>query len=490
MSNDPVQIGRYRILGALGQGAMGAVYLAEDPLLKRGVAIKVVRGGMGSEEALARFQREAEISARLNHPSVITIFDVGEEPHMGPFMAMEFVEGESLSDLIKAGPIDPGRTLALLLQAADALQAAHNLGIIHRDIKPGNFMVTLDGRLKLMDFGIARRDEKRLTTTAAFMGTPGYASPEGLSGNSRADESTDRWAFSVTAFEMLTGHLPFEGDSVGAVLYRVVHEPPSLPDTLSPGLKAVFAQALAKNPAFRYSSLQTFLQALVEALPLEESMRDQFRSQLEALNLGTGSFRMLPPVPMAGSRRKPWLIVGATAALCFLLWFLWSRSQATRTLSIESQPTGAGVSLDGSSLGRTPLPKAEVPERGRLLRLEKADYLPLEYGLKPEDRRLNLKLLPAPFQVSVVSEPAGAEVLLDGASKGSAPLESLEIPGEGIHTLQVRMDGYQSYNAQLHRHLPLPNPIRLQKRGSGPGPVQEKPKPGKVKKFFKGIFGK
>lgn len=489
MSQEPVQIGRYKVLGALGQGAMGAVYLAEDPLLKRGVAIKVVRSGIGNAEVMERFQREAEISAKLNHPNVITIFDVGEEPNLGPFLAMEFVEGKSLSDIIKAGPMEAASALSLLMQAADAIQAAHNLGIIHRDIKPGNFMVTTDGRLKLMDFGIARGDESKLTTTAAFLGTPAYAAPESLSGKHKPDDSSDRWAFSITAFEMLVGQLPFHADSVGAVLYRVVHEAPVFPESMTVEMRNVFERALSKDPAQRFPSLAEFLEALLAALPIQEAVRAQFHSQLETLSRGTGTFRPHVFATKAEPRWQRWAIAGGTALVLVGGWFIWNRLQATHPLSIESQPAGAEVFLDGTSLGRTPLPKVMVPVRGRMIRLEKPDYLPLEQGLKPDDRRLNLHLIPAPFQVAVVSEPAGAEVLLDGESRGHAPIEELEIPGEGNHTLTVRLDGFQTYTTALHRHAPLPNPIRLQKRGSA-APQPEPKKPGKVKKFFKGIFGK
>ncbi|HJU82785.1 MAG TPA: serine/threonine-protein kinase [Holophagaceae bacterium] len=491
MNTDPVQIGRYKVLGLLGQGAMGAVFLAEDPLLKRGVAIKVVRSGIGNAEVMARFQREAEISAKLNHPNVITVFDVGEVPGLGPFLAMELVEGRSLAEMIKEGPVEPTSAMAFLMQAADAIQAAHNQGIIHRDIKPGNFMATADGRLKLMDFGIARGDESRLTTTAAFLGTPAYASPESLAGRHKPDESSDRWAFSVTAFEMLTGKLPFQADSVGAVLYRVVHEAPVLPESMPPAMRACFERALSKDPAVRHPTLAAFLSELLDCLPLEDEVRAQFRTQLDSLSHGTGAYRTVIAATRKESRWKSWVIAGGTAAALLGFWFIWNRLQATRPMSIESQPQGAEVFVDGASLGRTPLPKVMVPVRGRLLRLEKQDYLPLEQGLRPGDKALSLRLVPAPFQVTVVTDPVGAEVLLDGESRGLSPVAELEVPGEGQHTLTVRLDGYQTWTTALRRRQPLPNPIHLAKRGGPPSPDAPKPTTtGKVKKFFKGIFGK
>ena len=291
MSLDPSTIGRYKVLGTLGSGAMGTVYLAEDPLLKRGLAIKVVREGMGEAGVLQRFKREAEISARLNHPNAITVFDVGEERDLGPFLVMEFVDGESLAALLKRGPLAVPDAVDFLLQAAGALEAVHSLGIVHRDIKPENFMVTKEGRLKLMDFGIARGDQAGFTTTAAFLGTPAYAAPEVLAGG-RASEATDRWAFSLTAHEMITGALPFAGESVGAVLYRIAHEDPVFPETLDPAVAAVFRRALDKDPAARHPDLRTFLTDLLAALPLEEPVRQAFLAQLANPVRATGTLRL------------------------------------------------------------------------------------------------------------------------------------------------------------------------------------------------------
>ncbi|HTL99308.1 MAG TPA: serine/threonine-protein kinase, partial [Holophagaceae bacterium] len=337
MASDPTQIGRYKILGTLGQGAMGKVYLAEDPALKRGLAIKLVHGLFGDAEVLARFKREAEISARLNHPNIITIFDVGEAPGYGPFLAMEFVDGEGLDAFVKAGRMEPEEAMPLLLQAGQALEAIHRAGIVHRDVKPSNFMVAKDGRLKLMDFGIARGDEPRLTTTAAFLGTPAYAAPETLAGLSKPSEAADRWALAVTAFEMLTGRMPFAADSVNAVLYRVAHEPPQFPEGMEPGLRAVFERALAKDPARRHGSAREFLKALAEALPMDAAARAAFVSRMES-PAATGTYRM----PRREGRSRKTLIVagGAVLAAGAAAWLIWALTSRTRVVAIYSTPPG------------------------------------------------------------------------------------------------------------------------------------------------------
>ena len=481
MSLDPSTIGRFKILGTLGTGAMGTVYLAEDPRLKRVLAIKVVREGTGDAEVLLRFQREAEISARLNHPNAITVFDVGEAQDLGPYLVMEYVEGESLSERIRRGPLPPDEAAGLLVQAVDALQAVHGLGIIHRDIKPENFMVAKDGRLKLMDFGIARGEQGRLTSTSAFLGTPAYAAPEVLNGD-QAGPAADRWSLSLTAFEMLTGTLPFAADSVGATLYRIVHEPPVWPPDLSPDLAAVFGKALDKDPGKRFADLRTFLQALIEALPLEPERRAAHLAQLasEAPVKATGTFLLDRPHRNAAARKR-WIWGGAAGLAVLAAGFLALRPTPSRVLSIESKPGGAEVFLDGTPLGRTPLRQVVVKGKADLLRLEKPDYLPLEHRLAAEEKELSLRLLPAPYQLKVASEPPGAEIFLDGASKGRTPA-TVDIPGEGGSQLRVVLDGYQPWTATPDRHRPLPDPIRLSKAKG------KKAADGKIKKFFKRIF--
>jgi serine/threonine-protein kinase len=480
MSLDPSTIGRFKVLGTLGFGAMGTVYLAEDPLLKRALAIKVVRESTGDAEVLLRFKREAEISARLNHPNAITVFDVGEAPDLGPYLVMEYVEGESLSDRIHRGRLDPDEAMGLLIQAADALEAVHGLGILHRDIKPDNFMVAKDGRLKLMDFGIARGDQGRLTTSSAFLGTPAYAAPEVLNG-AKATPASDQWALVLTAFEMLTGTLPFAADSVGATLYRIVHEAPVWPPDFPRGLAAVFEKALDKDPRKRFADLSAFLRALIEALPLEPERRTAHFAQLDSTApvKATGTLRIERTIADSSPRTR-WLWGGGLLLASLVIGFLALRSESSRVLSIDSKPGGAEVFLDGTPLGRTPLRQVVVKGKANLLRLEKPDFVPLGYRLKAEDKDLTLRLLPAPFQVQVVSEPPGAEIFLDGVSKGKAPA-AVEIAGEGSHQLRLDLDGYQSWTVALERHRPLPDPIRLQKhRGKQGG--------GKIKKFFKGIF--
>jgi serine/threonine protein kinase len=286
-------IGRYQLEGSLGQGGMGMVYLAEDPLLKRKVAIKVVKAeGAAREEAMQRFQLEAEISARLNHPNVVTIHDVGDEPGVGTWMAMEYIEGKSLAKLIDEKTFDLEGAIRILIQASRALRAAHRLAIVHRDIKPENIILTNEGHVKLMDFGIARTMamEHRLTQGGEFYGSPPYTAPELLTGQEPTPAS-DRYAFAATAMEMLTGELPHPGEDLMGMLHHILKEPPVIPSSCPPDLGKVFAKALANDPEDRHVNLVDFLRDLIEALPTADSTKEKL---IESLSQGDLSGDIVP----------------------------------------------------------------------------------------------------------------------------------------------------------------------------------------------------
>lgn len=329
---DPRTIGRYQVVRPIGQGGMGTVYLAEDPLLKRRVAIKVVRvTGAARHQATLRFRREAEISAQLNHPNLVTIFDVGVEEELGPFLAMEYVEGKSLGRHIKDRDLDLETSARVLIQAGRALRAAHRRAIVHRDVKPDNILLSEEGRAKLMDFGIARTlghmglsPEQaldlaaageatavaqtlalRLTSSGDFLGSPAYAPPEVLRG-SEGTPASDRYSFAATAFELLTGKLPHPGNGLTEIILHILQEPVAIPPDLSPRMAAVFKRALAVDPDDRYTTLPEFLEELIDALPGPVSMRARLFTFLGQDEDGTGSvstarFRQMEPQPAGDS---------------------------------------------------------------------------------------------------------------------------------------------------------------------------------------------
>lgn len=249
--------GRYSLDRELGRGGMGAVWLGRDEVLGREVAVKRLGLAPGADSPdLERAEREARLAARLSHPHVVAVYDLVDEAEQ-QYLVMEYVEGTNLSGLLRArGPLLPDAAAALLGQAADALAAAHEAGIVHRDVKPSNMLVGEDGQLKLSDFGIARADaDASLTQTGLVTGSPAYLAPEVASGGTATDAS-DVWSLGASLFHALTGHPPYEvTDNVLGALFRIVHEePPRVPD---PGwLGPVLEATMHRDPAARWSMAQ------------------------------------------------------------------------------------------------------------------------------------------------------------------------------------------------------------------------------------------
>jgi serine/threonine-protein kinase len=269
------KIGRYRVDGLLGTGAMGEVYRAYDPLIDRPVAIKVVRpeliSGSASEQWLQRFRREAKAAGRRFHPNIVAILDFGEDDGV-PFLAMEYVEGRSLDAVLKtSSPLKPGPSVAIITQVLSALGFAHENGIVHRDVKPSNIMVLNDGQVKVADFGIARIDASEFTIVGDLLGTPAYMAPEQLSG-APVDKRTDLFAAGIILFEMLTGVKPFRGKSLTEIMSYMEKRGPEDIRALNPAvpdaMKRVITKALAYDPAQRYGEATEFSNAIAAALPV------------------------------------------------------------------------------------------------------------------------------------------------------------------------------------------------------------------------------
>ncbi len=259
-------ISQYRILEKIGEGGMGEVYLAEDTELDRRVALKFLPSHYTTDpEINARFKREAKAAAALNHPNIITIHEIGE--HAGKaFIAMEYVEGQSLKDLVGAyghTPLQMPKIIDIACQICEGLSEAHQVGIVHRDIKPDNILIDSKGRVKIADFGLAKvRGRTKLTAEGSTMGTLDYMSPEQLSG-ADVDQRSDIWSFGVVLYEMTTGQLPFQGDYETVVCYAILHEEPEpiskFRDDISKNLEIIVGKALEKNAENRYQNLDDLL---------------------------------------------------------------------------------------------------------------------------------------------------------------------------------------------------------------------------------------
>ena len=255
------QFGRYEIMGELGRGAMGVVYKARDPQIDRMVAVKTVSmWGQAPEEEQEfrlRFMNEAQAAGRLHHPGIVAVFDVGEHPETrDPYIVLEYVDGESLNRLLhREKKLTLGRALKLAEEVADALDYAHAQGVIHRDIKPGNILITQEGRAKIADFGIAKLNLAHFTLPGKVLGTPAYMAPEQLSGEG-CDGRSDVFSLGVILYAMVTGHSPFQGNSATTVCFKVANREPiaasALDMSLPPQLDAVISRAMAKDPNERY----------------------------------------------------------------------------------------------------------------------------------------------------------------------------------------------------------------------------------------------
>ncbi|MDP9114822.1 MAG: serine/threonine protein kinase, partial [Acidobacteriota bacterium] len=266
-------IGRYRIIGELGRGAMGVVYKAQDPAIGRMIAVKTIRLGDLTEESererlRERLFREAQSAGILSHPGIVTIYDIAEEGELA-YIFMEIVNGPPLDKMLKAAQTPDKETLlSILRQVAAALDYAHKKGIVHRDIKPANIMVHEDGTAKVTDFGVAKIVSQQMTQAGTIMGTPSYMSPEQVQGGNISGRA-DQFSLAVIAYEVLTGEKPFVADYLPTLLFKIVREEPAPPQrlngTLSADVETVMRRALSKNPAERYDTCVDFVNALAVA---------------------------------------------------------------------------------------------------------------------------------------------------------------------------------------------------------------------------------
>jgi serine/threonine-protein kinase len=312
----PQTIGRYQIAGSIGYGAMGAVYKAFDPLIKRTLAIKTIRLDIPRQSPqyksfIERFYHEARISGTLSHPNIVTLFDIGEEGGI-PYLAMEYVEGETIASLIEKGVrFNPEKVISLVSQIASAIDYAHSKGVIHRDIKPSNLILFESERVKVTDFGIAKLVDAEMTQSGTLLGTPSYMSPEQAMGD-KLDGRSDIFSLGVCAFEMLSGEQPFPGNNVTSILYKLVHVDPIEPANLEMnGLVPqkwhdVFGKVLAKKPDDRYQTATEFVQDLEYCLGSwfgaamgDETISEAVRTEIAAVTTASipGKAAAAPPAP-------------------------------------------------------------------------------------------------------------------------------------------------------------------------------------------------
>ena len=260
----PAQLGRYDVVAEIGRGAMGVVYRAVDPMLERTVAVKTINMALDPgemENYEKRFTIEARAAGGLNHPNIVIIYDIGRSGDLA-YMAMEFLEGRELKELIAGNELTADRSLDIVALVADGLAYAHAHEVVHRDVKPANIMILNDGRVKITDFGIARmRTADVRTQTGVVLGSPRYLSPEQVLGK-RCDARADIFSLGVILYEMVAGQAPFNGIDVNSLMFQIVNFTPPPPSSINPALPAmldlIIAKALAKNADERYASIAEF----------------------------------------------------------------------------------------------------------------------------------------------------------------------------------------------------------------------------------------
>ncbi len=287
-------LGQYQIIAQLGHGGMATVYKAYHPRLDRYVAVKVVHPMFIQDEAfLARFAREAQIVARLDHPHIVPVYDFDEYQGQ-PYLVMKFIEGTTLKDVLTNKTLSLDETLKLMPPLADALDYAHRQGVLHRDIKPSNIMIDSAGVPYLTDFGLARvvKSGESSLSHDLLLGTPNYISPEQAQGKADITARTDRYSLGIVLYELVTGQLPFSADTPFAVIHSHIYAPPPAPSTINPAIPpavdAVLMRALAKDPEARYASAAEMVSAFTAAV------RD---ADLNKLNAARDQMRAALPVP-------------------------------------------------------------------------------------------------------------------------------------------------------------------------------------------------
>ncbi len=512
------KIGRYEVTGELGKGAMGIVYKAEDPTIGRMVAVKTTRldvHGMDEEEVFKRFRHEARAAGALHHSNVVTIYDAGQHDNLF-YIAMEYVEGETLQKLLRQRRFTAAEVLDVARQICAGLDYAHSHGVIHRDVKPANIILTPDGMAKIMDFGIAKTGGG-MTTDGQVLGTPYYMSPEQVRGRP-LDGRSDLFCFAVILYEMITGQKPFVGENPNTIIYNIVNEEPVPPNEVDPSISAelsgVLLRALQKNPNHRYATGAELVRELSICLgaggmpattaghpgPERADLQKLFSSAASAGDALAAAdprttVHFVPRVEKPATAKtsssswvRPAFVVVVLLGIALGGYAVYrsrkdaggitqpaaSNTAPTPSGSPETttvpQPTESTATSSTTSSAKPPVATStERPPAGKT-----TTAAPRATGSTASSAGTGP---PAPSRIpstmatlSVQSSPEGATIFLDGAATGmTTPARIGVAPGK--HTLLLRKEGYHDETglADLRAGEPFTYAPILKPRGAGVG---------------------
>jgi beta-lactam-binding protein with PASTA domain/tRNA A-37 threonylcarbamoyl transferase component Bud32 len=504
--------GRYELDGVVGRGGMAEVYRARDIRLDRIVAIKTLRADLARDQIFqARFRREAQSAASLNHPSIVAVYDTGEDMASGfpvPYIVMEFVDGRTVRDLLQDGHrLLPERSLEIIDGVLRALDYSHQAGIVHRDIKPGNVMVTRNGDVKVMDFGIARAmsdAQATMTQTAQVIGTAQYLSPEQARGE-RVDSRSDLYSTGCLLYELLTGRPPFTGDSPVAIAYQHVRENPIPPSRVDPDVPswadAIVLKAMAKSPADRYQTaadMRADLQRAASGLPVTAAPPTRVEMYPNTQRMGsdpmmTGRTSAIPPVSDyeyagqgydrgrggGGHRWIPWVLglVLVLGVVIGVAYYLLAGGKTYSVPLVNNQPVAAAeqdiaqqhlrstvVDQPSSNVGKGLVISSNPPEGNNvaantlvtLYVSTGAAPVSVPYVVGQQENQAQATLQAKQFQVVVKTDPTSTSpsgtVVSQSPSGGTAAPGStvtLTVSGGAISVPSVIGDSQQTANQIL-----------------------------------------
>jgi len=423
-SPHPDSFGRYRVLREVGRGAMGVVYLARDDKIGRNVAIKSLHiddrlPSSDKKEIRERFEREARAAGVLSHANIVTVYDVGEEDGV-PYIAMEYLEGATLTEIAAEGPLSIPQAASIIEQVLSALSYAHGHDVVHRDIKPDNVFLLPDGRVKVADFGIARlASSSTMTQVGQVMGTPGYMSPEQVKGEPVGPPS-DIFSTGVLFYELLTGTAAFASTSATSIMYKIVHEEPRALHLINPGvpsnLEAVIAKATAKSPTMRYASAAE-MKADIEsgtspAMPAQQVSHDGtvLRAAPVSQAMPVSAYTPAPAAAAPTAKKKTAVILGVASGAAVLA--------AVIVVVVVFLLGGGKVSLTitnpkGKSVTNPVTVRVDVKNPARVARLEIS-----------VDNHVEKVIESAPYEVQVETGSGNHTILVTAYGKNNATLAS------------------------------------------------------------------